>query len=74
MPMSRCRPGCRTRTRSRFRYRRPPAAACCRRPFAEYLQPAPGSGPRYGAYMEVQAAIEEDLSGAVAGTLFRCPQ
>lgn len=24
--------------------------------------------------MEVQAAIEEDLSGAVAGTLFRCPQ
>lgn len=33
MPMSRCRPGCRTRTPSRFRYRRPPAAACCRRPF-----------------------------------------
>lgn len=24
--------------------------------------------------MEVQAAIEEDLSGAVAGTVFRCPQ
>ncbi|RVA05981.1 acyl-CoA thioesterase, partial [Mesorhizobium sp. M7A.F.Ca.US.001.02.1.1] len=24
--------------------------------------------------MEVQAAIEENLSGAVAGTLFRCPQ